>query len=283
MLTHHAITAAVTAALTEDAPWGDITVHAAIPDNARLRTALVAREPGVFAGGEVVRAAFALTDPAISVTRLAAEGARFGAGDRLALIEGPARGILTAERVALNFAQRMCAVATLTARYVDAVAGYDVRIADTRKTTPGLRAFEKHAVRAGGGHNHRHGLSDAVMVKDNHLAALGGDATQALRLIRSRVGHTTHIEVEVDRIDQIEPVLAAGVDSIMLDNFTPDELRQAVALIGARAATEASGNVSLDTVAAIAATGVDVISVGKLTHSAGSLDLGLDEIRDAAA
>lgn len=232
----------------------------------------------MFAGGEVVRAAFALNDPAIEATDLTPEGARFAAGESLALVEGPARGVLTAKRVALNFAQRMCAVAALTARYVDAVEGFDVRIVGTRKTNPGLRAFEKHAVRAGGRHNHRHSLSDAVMVKDNHLAALGGDVTGALRRIRDRVGYTTHIEVEVDGIEQIEAVLAGGVDNIMLDNFTPDELRRAVALIDGRAATEASGNVTLETVAAIASTGVDVISVGRLTHSAGAIDRGLDEV-----
>ena len=251
-----------------------------------LRAALTAREEGVFAGGEVVRAAFELTDPAIKVTDLAEEGTRFSAGDTLAIIEGPARGVLTAERIALNFAQRMCAIATLTATYVEAVKGTNARIADTRKTTPGLRAFEKHSVRVGGGHNHRYGLSDAVMVKDNHLAALAAslgedNVTEALRVVRSRVGHTTHIEVEVDRMDQIEAVLAAGVDSIMLDNFAPAELAEAVALIDGRAATEASGNVSLATVADLAATGVDVISVGKLTHSAGSLDLGLDALEQA--
>ncbi|AGE35676.1 nicotinate-nucleotide pyrophosphorylase (carboxylating) [Corynebacterium urealyticum DSM 7109] len=287
MLTQDTITTAVRAALAEDAPWGDITSEATIPADARLRTALTAREDGVFAGGQVVRAAFELTDPAITVTELAAEGTRFTAGQQLAVIEGPARGVLTAERIALNFAQRMCAIATLTARYVDAIAGTNARIVDTRKTTPGLRAFEKHSVRVGGGHNHRYGLSDAVMVKDNHLAALTaslgeGSITEALRVVRSRVGHTTHIEVEVDRMDQIEPVLAAGVDSIMLDNFGPTELARAVALIDGRAATEASGNVSLETVAALAATGVDVISVGKLTHSAGSLDLGLDALEPAA-
>ena len=287
MLTQDTITTAVRAALAEDAPWGDITSEATIPADARLRTALTAREDGVFAGGQVVRAAFELTDPAITVTELAAEGTRFTAGQKLAVIEGPARGVLTAERIALNFAQRMCAIATLTARYVSAVAGTNARIVDTRKTTPGLRAFEKHSVRVGGGHNHRYGLSDAVMVKDNHLAALTaslgeGSITEALRVVRSRVGHTTHIEVEVDRMDQIEPVLAAGVDSIMLDNFGPTELARAVALIDGRAATEASGNVSLETVAALAATGVDVISVGKLTHSAGSLDLGLDALEPAA-
>lgn len=278
MLTKYTIKQAVQAALHEDAPWGDITVEAAIPEGARLKTALIARESGVFSGGEVFTASFTLTDPAIQVTELTPEGTHFEAGQRLALIDGPARGILTAERVALNFTQRMSAVSTLTSRYVAAVEGTRARIVDTRKTTPGLRAFEKHAVRAGGGHNHRYSLSDAVMVKDNHLAALGDDITQSLRTLRERVGHTTHIEVEVDRLEQIEPVLAAGIDSIMLDNFTVPELREAVKLIDGRTSTEASGNVSLDTVADIAATGVDVISVGKLTHSAGSLDLGLDEI-----
>lgn len=286
MLTRDTITDAVAAALREDAPWGDITVEAAIPEQATITTALVAREPGVFAGGEVVRSAFTLTDPRITVTELAADGARFVAGQRLAVIEGPARGVLTAERIALNFSQRMSAIATLTSRYVDAIAGTGARIVDTRKTTPGLRAFEKHAVRVGGGYNHRYSLSDAVMIKDNHLAALGvsnpstdGQAvTTALRTIRERVGHTTSIIVEVDRIEQIPPVLAAGVNSILLDNFSLDELREAVSLIDHRVIVEASGNVSLETVADIAATGVDVISVGKLTHSYGSLDLGLDEL-----
>lgn len=286
MLTRDTITDAVAAALREDAPWGDITVEAAIPEQATITTALVAREPGVFAGGEVVRSAFTLADPRITVTELATEGARFVAGQRLAVIEGPARGVLTAERIALNFSQRMSAIATLTSRYVDAIAGTGARIVDTRKTTPGLRAFEKHAVRVGGGYNHRYSLSDAVMIKDNHLAALGvsnpstdGQAvTTALRTIRERVGHTTSIIVEVDRIEQIPPVLAAGVNSILLDNFSLDELREAVALIDHRVVAEASGNVSLETVADIAATGVDVISVGKLTHSYGSLDLGLDEL-----
>lgn len=280
MLTPELINAAVRAALAEDMPWGDATVEAAIAPDARLRTALVAREEGVFAGGEVVRAAFAAADPQITVTELSPEGTHFDAGQRLALIEGPARGILSAERVALNFAQRMSGIAALTARYVAAVEGTGARIVDTRKTTPGLRAFEKHAVRAGGGHNHRFSLSDAVMVKDNHLAALGATGprgiTEALRTIRARVSHTTHIEVEVDSLAQIEPVLAAGVDSIMLDNFSPAELREAVSLIDARVPTEASGNVNLDTVAELAACGVDVISVGKLTHSARALDLGLD-------
>lgn len=277
MLTDHTITEAVTRALAEDAPWGDITAQATIPRQATLRTVLAAREPGVFAGGTVFTEAFRQVDPSIAITHLAPEGTRFDAGAVLARVEGPARGILTAERVALNFTQRMCGIATLTRRYVDKIEGTNTRIVDTRKTTPGLRAFEKHAVRAGGGHNHRYSLSDAVMVKDNHLAALGAtDLTQALHIVRERVGHTTHIEVEVDRFEQIAPVLRAGVDSIMLDNFTVEELRRAITFIDGRVATEASGNVSLETVRSIAETGVDVISVGKLTHSARVLDLGLD-------
>ncbi|PIS64166.1 nicotinate-nucleotide pyrophosphorylase, partial [Corynebacterium striatum] len=209
-------------------------------------------------------------------------GTRFAAGERLAVVEGPARAILTAERTALNFAQRMSAIATLTARFVE-LAG-PARIADTRKTTPGLRAFEKHAVRVGGGTNHRFGLSDAVMVKDNHLAALGvaqapaTALTAALRGLRERVGHTTSIIVEVDRLGQVEAVVNAGVDTILLDNFSLEDLRAAVELIAGRVTVEASGNVNLETVAEIAAAGVDVISVGAITHSAGVLDLGLDEL-----
>ena len=275
MLTATAIDRVVRAALEEDAPWGDITCEALIPAEAVATAELVAREEGVFSGGSVFAAAFALTDPAIRVELLAEDGSRFAPGDVLARVTGPARGILTAERVALNLAQRMSGIATLTARYVEAVRD-DVRIADTRKTTPGLRALERHAVVSGGGHNHRFSLSDAVMAKDNHLALVGVDLTSALREARNRLPHTTHIEVEVDRLDQIPAALEAGVDTIMLDNFSLADLRAGVELIGGRAIVEASGGVNLDTVAGIAATGVDVISVGALTHSAPAVDLGLD-------
>lgn len=282
MLTRQIIETAVRGALVEDAPWGDLTSELLIPETAYAAARLVAREPGTFAGGEVFAAAMTLTDPAIVVTLEVADGAEFAAGDTLATVSGPARGVLQGERVALNFAQRMSGIATLTASFVKEVAGTPARVVDTRKTTPGLRAFERHAVRAGGGHNHRYSLSDAVMAKDNHLAVLmsqsGMDLTDALRAVRSQLSHTTHLEVEVDRIDQIEPVLAAGVDTIMLDNFTLDELRQGVALVAGRAIVEASGNVSLATVRAIAETGVDVISSGALTHSVRSLDLGLDVV-----
>lgn len=282
MLTQAIVTEAVARALAEDAPWGDLTVELTIDERTEFAAALVAREPGVFAGGPLIAEAFRQADPRISVSALAVEGHRFETGESLAHIAGPARGILTAERVALNFAQRLSGTATLTARYVDAVAGTGAEIADTRKTTPGLRALEKHAVMAGGGKNHRFGLSDAVMLKDNHLAALGateGEAlTDAIRSLRKRAGHTTSIIVEVDRIAQIEPVLRAGVTGVLLDNFTTDELREAVELIGNRAVAEASGGVNLETVRAIAETGVDVISVGRLTHGAVSLDLGLDSV-----
>jgi nicotinate-nucleotide pyrophosphorylase (carboxylating) len=276
----------VTMALDEDAPWGDLTGETLIPARATATAELVAREPGVFSGARVVEATFRVVDPAIAVEVLAADGDRFAAGDVLARVQGPARGILRGERVALNLVQRMSGVATLTARFVDAVAGTRARIVDTRKTTPGLRSLERQAVRDGGGRNHRRSLSDAVMAKDNHLAVLtagGADLGTALREARDRMPHTAHLEVEVDRIDQIEPVLTGGADTVMLDNFTVDELRAGVALIAGRATVEASGGVNLDTVAAIAATGVDVISVGALTHSARALDLGLDVVIDAGA
>lgn len=282
MLTRPLIHTVVQAALVEDAPWGDVTSQLLIPETARATARLVAREPGTFAGGEVFAAAMTLTDPAIAVTVHIPDGATFAIGDAIATVEGPARSVLQAERVALNFVQRMSGIATQTAAFVAEVAGTSARIVDTRKTTPGLRAFERHAVRAGGGHNHRYSLSDAVMAKDNHLAVLtaesGISVTEALLRVREQLSHTTHLEVEVDRIDQIEPVLAAGVDTIMLDNFTIDELREGVALIAGRAIVEASGTVSLATVRAIAETGVDVISSGALTHSVRSLDLGLDVV-----
>lgn len=279
MLTRATIDRAVSAALEEDAPWGDLTSEMLIPASAIARAELVAREPGVFSGGEVFRAAFRLTDPAIEVELHVADGDAFEAGAVLGSVVGSARGVLTAERIGLNFVQRMSGISTLTARYVAEVALTGARIADTRKTTPGLRAFERHAVVSGGGHNHRFSLSDAVMAKDNHLAVLtasGLSVTAALQGAIARLPHTAHVEVEVDRLDQIDAVLAAGVGTIMLDNFSLDDLRRGVEHIGGRAIVEASGGVTLDTVRAIAETGVDVISVGALTHSARALDLGLD-------
>lgn len=279
MLTKSMIDRAVAAALEEDAPWGDITSEMLIPESSTARAELIAREPGVFSGGDVFAAAFRLTDPAIAVELRVRDGDAFDRGAVLGVVSGPARGVLTAERIGLNFVQRMSGIATLTARYVAEVAHTGARIADTRKTTPGLRAFERHAVVDGGGHNHRFSLSDAVMAKDNHLAVLtatGLSVTAALQGAIARLSHTTHVEVEVDRLDQIEAVLAAGIGTIMLDNFSLDDLRRGVEQVGGRATVEASGGVSLETVRAIAETGVDVISVGALTHSARVLDLGLD-------
>jgi nicotinate-nucleotide pyrophosphorylase (carboxylating) len=270
-------------ALEEDAPWGDLTSEVFLPAEARATAALVAREPGVFSGARVFERVFQLVEAGTRVELLVGDGERFEAGTVLARVEGSAHAVLRAERIALNLTQRMTGIASLTARYVEAAAGTRARIVDTRKTTPGLRVLERQAVRDGGGHNHRFSLSDAVLAKDNHLAVLaaaGVSIGDAIRSARERIGHTTHLEVEVDRLDQIEPVVAAGVDTIMLDNFTPDELREGVALVAGRALVEASGGVSLDTVAEIAATGVDVISVGALTHSPRALDLGLDvEVR----
>ena len=279
MLTRATLNRVVGAALEEDAPWGDLTSATLLPADATATADLVAREAGVFSGGEVFTAAFALTDPTLAVDLHVGDGDEFTAGDVLASVSGSARSILTAERIALNFTQRMSGIATLTAAFVAAIDGTGARIADTRKTTPGLRAFERHAVESGGGRNHRYSLSDAVMAKDNHLAVLtrsGLDLATALREALSRLPHTTHVVVEVDHLDQIADVLDGGAHTVLLDNFSLDDLRTGVAMIGDRATVEASGGVDLDTVADIARTGVDVISVGALTHSARALDLGLD-------
>ena len=273
-------------AFAEDAPNGDITSQLLIPADARATAVLNARVPGVLSGGTVFRDAMKLIDPDTDVQLLLGDGETFDAGTHLARVSGSTRSVLMAERVGLNLVQRMSAIATKTAEFVRLVEGTRARITDTRKTTPGLRVLERYAVRCGGGANHRYSLSDAVLAKDNHLAVMtGGDPeklTALLAAAKAQLGHTTHFEVEVDRADQIEPVLAAGVDTIMLDNFTPEELRAGVKQVDGRAIVEASGNVNLHTVAEIAATGVDVISVGGLTHSVAALDLGLDVELDIA-
>jgi nicotinate-nucleotide pyrophosphorylase (carboxylating) len=275
----------VAGALAEDAPWGDITSTTLIPADATATAELAAREPGFFSGGPVLAEVFRQVDPSVQVDLKAEDGAAFDAGDVLAVLSGNARSILLGERVALNLLQRLSGIATQTAAFVAEAAGTGARVVDTRKTTPGLRALERYAVRCGGGHNHRYSLSDAVMAKDNHLAVLTADGTRdltkALRAAKATLPHTVHFEVEVDRAEQIEPVLAAGVDTIMLDNFSLDGLRAGVQQVAGRALVEASGNVRLETVGAIARTGVDIISSGALTHSVRSLDLGLD-IRMAA-
>ncbi|MFF2315801.1 carboxylating nicotinate-nucleotide diphosphorylase [Arthrobacter sp. NPDC058097] len=267
-------------AFAEDAPSGDITSQLLIPAEAHATAVLNARVPGVFSGGSVFRDAMLMVDPDTQVELLVADGEAFAAGTKLARVTGRARSVLLAERVGLNLAQRMSAIATRTAEFVALAAGTKARITDTRKTTPGLRVLERYAVRCGGGANHRYSLSDAVLAKDNHLAVMtGGDPARLTALLadaKAQLGHTTHFEVEVDSAEQIEPVLAAGVDTIMLDNFSLEELRAGVRQIAGRAVVEASGNVNLRTVADIAAAGVDVISVGALTHSVAALDLGLD-------
>jgi nicotinate-nucleotide pyrophosphorylase (carboxylating) len=265
-------------ALAEDlGRAGDVTAAACIPAEARLTADFAARQAGVAAGLAVVRLAVRAMDPDAVVEERIKDGQAFEAGQLLVHVEANARALLAAERTALNLLGRLCGVATLTRAYVEAVAGTGARIADTRKTTPGLRALEKHAVAMGGGSNHRFGLDDAVLIKDNHVAVCGG-AAEAVRRARALVGHLVKVEVEVDGLDQLDAVLALddGPDVVMLDNFGLDDLREAVRRNAGCVVLEASGGVNLKTVRAIAETGVDVISVGALTHSAPILDIGLD-------
>ncbi|MBU2116003.1 MAG: carboxylating nicotinate-nucleotide diphosphorylase [Alphaproteobacteria bacterium] len=271
----------VRAALAEDlGRAGDVTARACIPEGARMRAVFAARKAGVLAGIDCVRLAVLAMDPKASVDLKLSDGDAFEAGAVLAEVEADARAFLAAERTALNLLGRLCGIATLTRAYVEAVAGTKARIADTRKTTPGLRALEKHAVLCGGGVNHRFGLDDAILIKDNHVALCGGEAAEAVRRARAAAGHLMKVEVEVDRLDQLRAVLGLsagqGPDVVMLDNFSLDDLRTAVAETAGRVVLEASGGVTLGTVRAIAETGVDVISVGALTHSAAALDVGLD-------
>ncbi|MFA5956283.1 carboxylating nicotinate-nucleotide diphosphorylase [Hyphomicrobium sp.] len=276
MLSHNLVLSAVRSALDEDLGLsGDITTNATVGADVRADALLVARKPGVVSGLALAEAAFRELDPECVFEVTIDEGQSITADDTIARISGNARAILTAERVALNFMGRMCGIATLTRRYVEAIAGTRAKIVDTRKTTPGLRVFEKYAVRCGGGHNHRFGLFDAILIKDNHIVAAGGVA-EAVKAARDAAGHMTKIEVEVDTLSQLDVVMREKVDCVLLDNMNPAELRKAVTMVAGRCLTEASGGVNLDTVKEIAATGVDLISVGALTHSAPVLDLGLD-------
>ncbi|HZP09588.1 carboxylating nicotinate-nucleotide diphosphorylase [Methyloceanibacter sp.] len=267
---------AVAAALDEDlGQAGDITTDAIIPAGARGKAEIVAREEGIVAGLDLAETAFRMLDPEVGFTRVIADGNRVAAGGTIAKVEGLTRALLTGERTALNFLNRLSGIATLTSSFVAAVRSTRARIACTRKTTPNLRVFEKYAVRAGGGINHRFGLYDAVLIKDNHIAAAGG-ISAALKMIRSRVGHLVKIEVEVDTLAQLEEALRHPIDAVLLDNMDVATLRKAVDLVNGRVVTEASGGVRLETVAEIARTGVDVISVGALTHAPNSLDSSLD-------
>lgn len=266
----------VRAALAEDlGRAGDLTAQACIDADARLEATFGARLKGVVSGLACARLAVLALDPSARFEALAADGDKVAPGAVLARVSANARALLSAERTALNLLGRLSGVATLTGAYVDAIAGTSARIVDTRKTTPGLRALEKYAVRCGGGVNHRFGLDDAILIKDNHVAACGG-VGEAVRRARAAAGHLTKVEVEVDSLDQLTEALEAGPDVIMLDNFSIEDLKRAVAASAGRVRLEASGGVNLSTVRAIAETGVQVISVGALTHSAPVLDIGLD-------
>jgi nicotinate-nucleotide pyrophosphorylase (carboxylating) len=268
----------VRAALAEDlGRAGDVTAQACIPPEARLSAVFAARKPGVVAGLACARLAIAELDPQAEFRPLVQDAAHVSAGAQLAWVEANARALLSAERTGLNLLGRLCGVATLTRAYVDAVEGTDARIVDTRKTTPGLRALEKYAVRCGGGVNHRFGLDDAILIKDNHVVACGS-VGEAVRRARAAAGHLMKVEVEVDSLGQLDEALAHDPDVVMLDNFSLADLAEAVRRAGGRVQLEASGGISLETVRAVAETGVDVISVGALTHSAGVLDIGLDAV-----
>ncbi len=275
----HIIEAVVAQALAEDIGHGDLTTQTAIPAAVQSTAHIITREAGVVAGLPVVIAVFHQLDPKLKVLLHVDDGATVAAGTKLATIVGSARSMLSGERVALNLLQRLSGIATMTAQYVAAVAGTKAKILDTRKTTPGLRALEKYAVRVGGGYNHRFGLYDGVMLKDNHLAILaaqGINLVSAIKQVRRQLGPMVQIEVEVESVDAAIAAAEAGADLILLDNMPLDQLRLAVQAIAGRAKTEASGGVTLQTVRAIAETGVDYISVGALTHSVRALDIGLD-------
>jgi nicotinate-nucleotide pyrophosphorylase (carboxylating) len=254
---------------------GDVTSAAVIPEDAGMRAVVRARAPGVVAGMDCAETAFRLMRDGIGFARKCRDGDSVNPGDVLAIVNGPARAVLSAERVALNFLGHLSGVATATRAFVEAAAGHRARIVCTRKTTPGLRPLEKHAVRAGGGVNHRFGLDDGILIKDNHIAVAGGVAA-AVGAAKAHAGHMLRIEVEADTLDQLDEALSAGADAVLLDNMSTDELREAVRRTDGQATLEASGGVTLETVAGIAATGVDLISIGWITHSAPVLDLGLD-------
>ncbi len=265
-------------ALAEDIGGGDVTTLATVAADRRARGTLLVKSPGVVSGLEVAAAVFRRVDPSVVFTPLVADGTRVEGGQPIATVEGAARSLLVGERTALNLLQRLSGVATLTAAFVAAVAGTTVRLVDTRKTTPGMRALEKAAVRHGGGHNHRFGLADGLLIKDNHLAAVGGPdrVARAVRLARAAAPHGLKIEVEVTTLAELDEALGAGADIVLLDNMPVAEVAAAVRRTAGRAVLEASGGVTLETVRAIAETGVDLISVGALTHSAPALDISLD-------
>lgn len=279
-LTRDETEALARAALEEDRAFEDVTALATIPADARAAARLVARADGVIAGLPLAVIAFHLLDPGVKAHVVRWDGSRVGRGDVVLELEGPARALLSAERTALNFVQRLSGIATLTARYVDAVRGTRAEILDTRKTTPTLRALEKYAVRCGGGVNHRMDLASAVLIKDNHVAAVGGDIAEAVRRSRELAPGGICVEVECDDAAQVAAAAEAGADIILLDNMTPAEMRECVTIVSGRALTEASGGITLAAASAVAEAGVDRISVGALTHSAPALDVALDFVDD---
>ncbi len=274
-LTAAAMDAAIEAALLEDMPEGDITSDSVIPSGSRSEAYFLAKEGGILAGSPVAARVFEKVDPSVIFIERFREGSAFHQSDKLARVKGPTVALLKGERTALNFLQRLCGVATVTRRYVEAVAGTRARILDTRKTTPGLRLLEKYAVKTGGGTNHRLSLSDMVLIKDNHLRRVGS-VSEAVRRARAAVRSGVRVEVEAGTLLQVREALAAGADMIMLDNMTLETMRQAVGLAAGRVPLEASGNMTLDRVRAVAETGVDFISVGALTHSAKAVDISLE-------
>ena len=266
-------------ALAEDIHTGDITTLAVVRESRQAHAILKAKEEMVLAGIDVAARVFHVLDPAIVFTPRYADGDRLAPGDVIAELEGTASPLLQGERVALNLLQRMCGIATITARYVEAVRGTRARVVDTRKTTPGLRILEKYAVRIGGGTNHRTGLYDGVLIKENHITAAGG-LTEAVSRAKSYIPHTIKVEVETENLSQVAEAVAAGADIIMLDNMDTTAMREAVALIDGRALVEASGGVNLQSIRSIAETGVDIISVGALTHSARAMDISMLLVED---
>jgi nicotinate-nucleotide pyrophosphorylase (carboxylating) len=271
----HQVRHLIQASIEEDLGRGDVTTEATIAEHTISRARLIPKQELVLAGMDVFTEVYAVVDKAVHIKSSRRDGDLLAAGTVIAELEGPARSLLAGERVALNFLQRLCGIATLTRRYVDAVSGYDVDIVDTRKTTPGWRLLEKYAVRMGGGKNHRHDLGDGILIKDNHIVAAGGIG-HAVEMARKHSHHLLKIEVEVETLQQVEEALQAGAEVIMLDNMPPTLLAEGVKLIGGRALVEASGGISLESVIDVARTGVDLISVGRLTHSAPAADIHVE-------
>ncbi len=262
-------------ALNEDIFTGDITSESTIPDDVMAKASFLSKDNGIVAGLDVVKEVFRAVDHEIKFNKIVNDGTEISKGQIIAIAEGRARSLLSAERTALNFLQRLSGIATNTSRYVKAVSGYKAVVVDTRKTTPGWRVLEKYAVRVGGGHNHRFGLYDAVLIKDNHIAVVGS-ITKAVSMARERIPHTMKIEVETENLDQVAEALSSGADIIMLDNMSLDMMSKAVKLINGRALVEASGGIKLENVLDVAKTGVDMISIGALTHSAMPLDISME-------